>query len=222
MSDEPSRKKRRVFYYVDGFNLYHRQLALKPSRKWLCIRKLAECQFPHEEIAKIKFFTALVDPHQTTSPKQIRQRTYWEALKSQNIEVIEGLMERRSRKCKAHHVCDKLGEYSEFTEKMSDVNLALHIYRDFIQEKPEIICVLSADLDVLPALKMIRETGTRVMLVVQLPTQDKDLLYSRKPLFSQVARTIQLSETFILNSRLPEQIESEGKVVATCPPGWAA
>lgn len=219
-----AKKKRRVFVYVDGFNLYHRCLEHKHPHKWLCLRKLAMVHlFPGDEIVSIKYFTAKVDPGSEGSQKQKRQMVYWNALRSQGVEIIEGLMEKRERICKAQHICDKGGSYSQYTEKMSDVNLALHVYRDFIDEIPDIICVLSADLDVLPALKMIRETGKKinrkVMIKVILPSQDEGLYYSRIQDFKQVAITTQLSETFIKNSRLDDVIQfADGEI--KCPELW--
>lgn len=212
-------RRRRVFFYVDGFNLYHRRLEGNPDLKWLCLRTLAAKFFPRDDISKVKFFTAKVDPASTNSPKQRRQLNYWAALKARGVQVIEGLLEKRERRCRVAQ-CDKQGWFSTMSEKMSDVNLALHVYRDFIEEQPDVICVLSGDLDVLPALKMIRETKRKVMLVVLLPTQDDGLLFSRQPQHYQVARVTQLSESFLKASRLPEQLPLSEGITLFCPETW--
>jgi hypothetical protein len=72
---EIERIKRNVFFYVDGFNLYHRRLERNPSLKWLCLKTLASTYlFPKDEVAQIKLFTAKVDPKFDATPKQRRQQ----------------------------------------------------------------------------------------------------------------------------------------------------
>jgi uncharacterized LabA/DUF88 family protein len=220
-------KKRKVYLYVDGYNLYHRRLENNPKLKWLCLRTLAsQFLFPKDEIISIKYFTAQIDPNQEKSPKRGRQLAYWEALKSTGVEIIEGLMEKRERSCKSLHCdmavkCDPLSRYDGMTEKMSDVNMALHIYRDFLEKSPDIICVLSADLDVVPALKMIRETKKRVMIQVLLPTQDEGgLLFTRVQKHYQMAITRQLSQSFLEKSLFPPKIAIEGSQAIECPANW--
>lgn len=214
-------KKRRVFFYVDGFNLYHRRLQNNPRLKWLCLRTLAaKFLFPSDEVTKIKFFTAKVDPKPTSSLKQTRQLCYWKALKSTRVEVIEGLMEAKERECKVTY-CDKKGAtFQAMTEKMSDVNLALHVYRDFIQDPPDVICILSGDLDVIPALRMVRETKAKILLKIVLPNLDEKLMYSRHEILNGVAITSQLSEDHITRSRLPDKIEISPGVFCECPDSW--
>lgn len=219
-------KKRRVFFYVDGFNLYYRRLELNPSLKWLCLRTLASvCIFPTDEVVKIKYFTAKVDPRFPGSAKQIRQTTYWDALRNNGVEIIEGVLEPRDRQCKSLQ-CDLAynkkpeSKYSTMAEKMTDVNLALHVYRDFIEQKPDIVCVLSADLDILPVLKMIRDKKEKVMLQVILPTQDEGLFYSRLLFYEQVAILKKLSDTHLKKSQFPEQVQISAGVFRNRPTAW--
>jgi hypothetical protein len=51
----------RTIVYVDGFNLYFRLLANRPSVKWLNIKKLAEILLsPANEVEGVKYFSARV------------------------------------------------------------------------------------------------------------------------------------------------------------------
>jgi hypothetical protein len=217
-------KKRRVFFYVDGFNLYYRKLQKKPELKWLCLKTLAQkFMFPQDNVEKIKYFTAKVDPQFTTSEKQKRQNNYWDVLKSTGVEIIEGVMEPKIRTCELPNSknCTAMATFSAWAEKMTDVNLALHVYRDFIFEKPDVICVISADMDIMPALKMVRESGPKVMISLFLPSQDEDLLRSRLPHNYQVALTRQLSETHITQSQFPDKVEISPSIWRERPPSWA-
>jgi hypothetical protein len=221
MLPEIPRARRKVFFYIDGFNLYHRRLEREPRLKWLCLKKLAtEYLFPGDDVVLIKFFTAKVDAkNPTPSLKQQRQMAYWDVLRSTGIEIIEGLLEPRDRQCKST-VCDKAAFFGTMTEKMSDVNLALHVYRDFIEKRPDVICVLSADLDVVPALRMVRETKLPVMIKVLLPTQQDSLLHSRITEHYQMAITNQLSDTFVRKCVLPEKVEVAPGDWRICPDNW--
>jgi hypothetical protein len=46
--------------YVDGFNLYYGAVR-RTTYKWLNIRDLCERLFPRNEIARIRYFTAIVN-----------------------------------------------------------------------------------------------------------------------------------------------------------------
>ncbi|HVU36684.1 MAG TPA: NYN domain-containing protein [Opitutaceae bacterium] len=222
------RPPRRVFVYVDGFNLYHRRLENDPPSKWLCLRKLAsEFLFEHDNVEVIKFFTARVDPFADPTkptPKQQRQATYWKALESRGVEIIKGELAPRQRRCKAG-ACGRFLTFETMSEKMSDVNLALHVYRDYIEKQPDVICVISADIDVLPALKMIRERAgngdfPRVLIYIFLPIQDNDLLQSRKPEHCRIAITRQLSNLHVSKSRLPDIVQLPDGTSVQCPDVW--
>ncbi|MGA3008602.1 MAG: NYN domain-containing protein [Opitutaceae bacterium] len=217
-------KKRRVFFYVDGFNLYYRMLQKKPELKWLCLKTLAQkFMFPRDNVEKIKFFTAKVDPQFTTSSKQKRQINYWDALKSTGVDIIEGVMEQKIRACELpnSHECPKRATFFAWAEKMTDVNLALHVYRDFMDEKPDVICVISADMDIMPALKMVRDTKIPVLIYTYLPSQDEDLLRSRLPQNYQVAMTRRLSESHITQSQFPDKVEIAPSEWRERPSSWA-
>lgn len=50
-----------TFVYVDAFNLYYGSVKGTPY-KWLDISSLCRILLPRHSIARIKYFTALVDP----------------------------------------------------------------------------------------------------------------------------------------------------------------
>lgn len=217
---------RRVFFYVDGFNFYYRRLQKFPGLKWLSIRTLADRLCVQVgRVEQIKFFTAKVDPDADPlrpTPKQLRQTAYWTALRHTGVEIIEGLLETPIRRCR-DTTCDKLIRFP--SEKMSDVNLALHVYRDYLEGQPDVIFVISGDCDIIPALKMVREKSSqagakKVMRIVCLPTDQDDLLFSRLPLHYQVARTIKLGSSDVRLSQFDDRIEISPGVVIERPDTW--
>lgn len=227
MPEIPQRPPRRVFFYVDGFNLYYRRLERAPHLKWLCLRTLAsKYLFPNDTIEKVKFFTAEVDATQATdrqTPKRRRQQAYWQALRTTGVEIVQGVLEMGPKRCKAAE-CGRFLEFTEPREKMSDVNLALHLFRDYLEGEPDIICTLSGDCDVLPAFKMVREyadkTGKKVMRVIYLPSEDDGLLFSRLPHHYQIARTARLGESMLRLSQFPDKVQISATEFCERPDVW--
>jgi hypothetical protein len=209
--------KKSVFVYVDGFNLYHQVLETRGDLKWLCIKTLvSKFMLPNDAFVKAKFFTAKIDPKASAeTEKQRRQKRYWDALAGSGVEVIPGRLEPRMRQCKA--ACG--GTYFTMSEKMSDVSLALHIYRDFVKENPGIVCVITADLDVVPALRMIREENPRCDIRVFIPTFDDKVLFSRADDFKFV-RLKRLEEEWVMKSQLSDPARDAGGVLIKRPDTW--
>jgi hypothetical protein len=106
-------------------------------------------------------------------------------------------------------------------EKMSDVSLALHMYRDFIVHRPQVMIVLSADLDLLPALKMIREEGgPQPLLQVLLPTDDDDTYFSRQKDYTPArARLIRMDQQWLVSSQFKPSFAC-GTVQIAKPAEW--
>lgn len=183
---------RTVYAYVDGFNLYHRVLENHTGRKWLNLWALIQSRFPNDTVARVRLFTASVDDHHPASEKRKRQETYWRVLRDTGVEIEPGRIEGRERKCKA----DSCGKYLSFihpTEKMSDVSMALRIVTDAIDSPAGVVCVVTADLDVLPALKMLRERGIKSRRCLFLPGGDPAHYYSRLENFGGIASLSQIT-----------------------------
>src|SRR5215469_855873 len=66
---------KRVIFYIDGFNLYYGALKDVPPLKWLNLQKFCTLLRPHDEIVKIRYFSALVagqtKPHQEIQLKAL-------------------------------------------------------------------------------------------------------------------------------------------------------
>lgn len=79
-------QSKRTYVYIDGFNLYHRDLKGSPY-KWLDLKALfRELLDDSNQIVKIKYFTALVSG-KLDSQQPIRQQTYLRALSAYISEI---------------------------------------------------------------------------------------------------------------------------------------
>lgn len=122
----------RAAFYIDGFNLYHPINEMnKPYLKWANLWKLGEiiCE-PHGAVLKKVVFCTAVPSHLPDS--RDRHNTFNAAQRALGVEIIPG-----------HHVHD--GE--KWNEKQSDINVALHLMLDAVDDVYDMAILLSADSD---------------------------------------------------------------------------
>lgn len=232
----------RTRIYVDGYNFYYGRLKRTPY-KWLDPIALFEksilpsvlyrradqvCKFQLDALA-LKYFTAPILRNFASAPDSVSsQATYLRALEAHcagKLDIIRGYYD--DRKARAYRVvdgvpptqCEKV-EIWKLEEKQSDINLALHAYRDAMSKQVDQVVIVTNDTDLVPALRLIKEdTGVVVGLVV--PTIDSvrqanaDLVkYS-----SWVRRHITDDE--LAASQLPLVVPS-GRAASHKPVSWYA
>jgi hypothetical protein len=71
----------RTYAYIDGFNLYYGAVRRTPY-KWLDLKALVERIFPRNHLARVKYFTARVQPPPWDPGKPQRQDAYLRALRA--------------------------------------------------------------------------------------------------------------------------------------------
>ncbi len=157
----------KTIVYIDSFNLYYGRLK-HTSFKWLDVSKLCSFLFPHDEIIKIKYFTAQVKnrPVDKDIDRPNRQQIYLRALKTlPQLEIIEGTF-------LTHKVSMKLANgagYAEVIkseEKGTDVNLATHVIHDAHKNVFEKAVIITNDSDlVLPIQIVTEELGKHVTVI---------------------------------------------------------
>ncbi|USI71649.1 NYN domain-containing protein [Sphingomonas morindae] len=124
----------RAAVYVDGFNLYHPIHDLGPAEnhlKWSSLWTLGKmlAEQVKADLVKVVFCTA-VPKHLPDS--RDRHNTFNRAQRSQGVVILKG-----------HHVPDDGG----YSEKQSDINVALSLILDGLDNVYDIAIVLSADSD---------------------------------------------------------------------------
>jgi NYN domain len=89
-------------------------------------------------------------------------------------KIIKGETRKRTVKCKrcgCAMLCPECGGSDQFTEKMTDVKIALHILEDAIDDAFDRAYLVSRDLDLLPALEAALRRNDRVQIVVLFPPE---------------------------------------------------
>ncbi len=166
--------------YIDGYNLYYGRLR-HTSYKWLDPFKLFQAilkvQDPSSNIIKIKYFTAPVKAKFSSHDQAsvTAQNSYHRALKyiyNDQIEIIQGYhtIEKGNppRYNKPIDKDDRV-EIWNFEEKQTDVNIALHMYKDAISEKILQQVLVSNDSDLELPLKLINEDKPKITIGLIIP-----------------------------------------------------
>jgi uncharacterized LabA/DUF88 family protein len=155
----------KTFAYVDGFNLYGGLMDKRykipddnsefPLRKylWLHLHDFISSFLPKEYwLAQIKYFTA---PIKRNPKKQERQQAFLKALSTlDNLSVILGKHISIGRK---------------YSEKQTDVLMALHMYSDALNEDHKAIVLVSGDSDQVPTIDWIKSLDKGIEIHVVFP-----------------------------------------------------
>lgn len=216
--------------YIDGYNFYYGCLKHSPD-KWLDIVSLFQnsillAQAPQSNLIKIKFFTADIKASIASNGQQAMQaqQSYHRALEilyPEKIEIIKGYYSLEKANLPRHQTplnkSDKV-EVWKLEEKQTDVNIALHAYRDVCHGKAEQIVIVSNDTDLAPALNMIRaDFGSSIHIGVVIPTR-KSSSSSRRPGNTQLSSYANWTRKYLTNDELknhplPDQIPTRKKPI---------
>ena len=200
----------RVIAYVDGFNLYF-GLKSKGWRRyyWLNVQMLAQNLLkPNQRLLFTKYFTARI----TGAPqKERRQSTYIEALETlSKFRVFYGEYKTNPREC------PRCGCENEVpNEKATDVNIAVEMLKDAYQDEFDVALLISADSDLVPPVKTVRELfpGKRVVVACPPDRYSADLTQS-------ASNSLVIGRNKIAKSLFPQRIKKADGYILRCPPSW--
>lgn len=166
--------------YVDGYNLYYGRLR-HTGFKWLDIfelfQNIVKVQNPASKVIKVKYFTAPVKANFSSHGQEsmAAQNSYHRALEylyKDRLEIIYGYHTIEKgyppRYQKPINKNDRV-EIWKFEEKQTDVNIALHMYRDAINETCHQQILVSNDSDLELPLKLISEDKSNIALGLIIP-----------------------------------------------------
>ena len=160
-----AKSKLRTIVYIDGFNFYYGQLKDSPH-KWLDLTNLFKTVLGEEnELVKIKYFTARVQPTERDPQVNIRQDTYFRALEAHcpEVEIHLGHFLRHRVFAENANPPPNRVEIFKTEEKGSDVNLALHVLNDAWANSYDCAVIVSNDSDLATALQLVKEQHKKVI-----------------------------------------------------------
>lgn len=182
---------KRVIVYFDGFNLYHAiQDTGQNHLKWVNLWNLSELFLREDEqLSAVNYFSAFATWNEAGYR---RHQIYVKALKVFNFNFFEGKFQKnKTVKCKH---CGKRSKKPE--EKETDVNIAIQLVSDALQNVYDKAILVSADTDFIPAVKMVRNQSHKTVEIWAPP--------GRSQPGRRLAREIDIS--MIQNSLLPDKI----------------
>lgn len=144
-----------TFVYVDGFNLYYRQLQRTPY-KWLDLRKFAELMLPLNDVREIFYFTARITARPDDPEQPQRQQTYLRALATISVQTVFGTFQSRPKQRpllrdlvlgQERLVAGTKVWVLDTEEKGSDVNLATLMMAHAAAGRCEVSVIVSNDSD---------------------------------------------------------------------------
>lgn len=199
-----------VIAYVDGFSLYH-GLRDKGWRRfyWLNIQLLIQNLLKsNQQLIVTKYFTARVIG---APDKEKRQSTFIEALETlSDFEILYGTYQLNPRYCRKCGFEDDVPE-----EKMTDVNIAVEMLSDAFEDKFDVALVISADGDLTPLIRYIRQKFPNKLIVVAFPPKR----YSDK--LSSVAHAhFHIGRAMFARSVFPHEVRRADGFILRCPPQW--
>lgn len=164
--------RRTVQVYVDGFALYKALLQRRyPQYRWLDLEALTGRLFPHRDVVGVKYFTAPLKPLTNNPGIGQRQQTYWRALRTTNVEIIEGKFIFNRQWLPAHpEQLDADGkvltvQVKRPEEKGTDVALATQLLVDAFDGAADSYAIVTNDSDLLPPVRALTGRGHHVTLV---------------------------------------------------------
>lgn len=181
----------KTILYIDGFNFYYG--ARRFGIRWIDPRAIARALLPDHEIARIRYFSALIKPDPMDPDKSTRQHTYLRALRTlPEVDIQLGAFLQSVKKMPLFPLStppEKV-DVLKTEEKGSDVNLAVALLLDAFDDAMECAVVLSNDSDL---LEPIRITRRRFKKTVGLINPQKRLSYALQPevdFYKQIRRGV--------------------------------
>jgi len=193
----------RILFLIDGFNVYHSLNNIEKFHKykWLDYSKLVRCFIKsRDQIVGVRFFTA----YAYWNPRKVkRHKTLVEALRYQGVTVIVGKFYPKNKTIKINRQLSLTHYYHE--EKHTDVNIAINLLEAAIDNIFDIVFIISADSDLIPAIKAVKNRFSTkdIRIVFPMRNYSKDLEEICGPVArikEHHLRTCQLPDTLVVDS----------------------
>jgi uncharacterized LabA/DUF88 family protein len=184
--------------------------------KWLSLHDLGQTIILRktEALVKVMYFSAYANFRSARDPSVVaRHRDYVAALESTVVEVVLGNFKRKQRECSNCHA-----RWDSHEEKETDVNIAVQLVADAFRDVFDVAYVLSADTDLVPAMKCVRSVvspsgAVKEIVAVYPPMQNRNV----NSLGQSSDRQIRLNQNHIANARLPNSVTLPDGSVINCP-----
>lgn len=206
----------RIIFYFDGFNFYNGLKSKSISEPfwknfyWIDFVKFCEEFVEGGLLKKVKYFTA----PSTDDLQRSRQSALFSANKLLNPDkfvLIDGKYQKKTLTCKK---CKN--DFQLYEEKKTDVNIALSMFIDCLDDEADTLVLISADSDQVPTILSIKAKFPNKKIKVYFPPNRNSA-----ELKSILNKVVYLDNNFdkFNNSIMQDKIEGNGKCY-TRPQNW--
>jgi len=203
-------RKQKVIVYVDGFNFYY-GLRSKGWRKyyWLDMVKFAEKLLrPRWLLVEVCYFSAKPIDLQ----KSYRQNLFFQANKlNHKFTLFLGKYLAKEITCR---YCNRINH--SFEEKETDVRIATAMLADVYQKRCDVTLLISADSDIIPSIKCIREIAPAHKIIVCFPPNRYS---SNLEKWSNITKIL-ANKTLYEDCILPDTLTLSDGFILKCPDKW--
>lgn len=202
----------RVVAYVDGFNLY---FGLKHSGfkryYWLDAAALAASLLkPGQQLVATHYFTARIRDNGHNVADRKRQNDYLEAVALQGVQCQFGHDLEKTRECRKCHA-----SWPDYEEKMTDVNIAIQLLLDALDDAFDVALVISGDSDLTTSIHRVRQRFPAKRVIVAFPPRR----YSSE-LKRCASGYLSISEDKLRANQLPDSIVKPDGFMLPRPATW--
>jgi uncharacterized LabA/DUF88 family protein len=197
----------RYSFYIDGFNMYYALNGGYTQYKWLDYYQLAKSVLkPNHTIEHVFYFSAYITWKLDTYK---RHQDYITALRWAGVDFISGRFKDKHIRC---HCCRQIFKTHE--EKQTDVNIAIRLLADAVEDKYDRAVIVSADTDLIPAILAVRRLFPNKKVGVMFPIGRGSFELKQEADFR-----IKMSQKLLQASQFPDEIQI-GDTVIKRPESW--
>ena len=203
----------KVVGYIDGFNLFfglrdsglRRYYWLDPARLVTNLLK------PGQQLVKVCYFSARIGPNPIDRNKHLRQQAYLEAIEMlPNVDAIYGHYLSKAKTCRS---CGATWQQNE--EKMTDVNIAVRLLADALDDAFDTAMLVTADSDLVPPVREIRARFPHKRIIVANPPNRHSAL-----LAGEAHACFTIGRKKLQDSQLPDRVTKPDGFVLSRPSTW--
>jgi hypothetical protein len=199
--------------YLDGFNLFY---GLRDSgwRRYYWLNPSAlvsNLLRPGQQLMGVRYFTARITPSTADPGKHLRQQTYLEAIGTLgDTRIVYGHYLAKTKQCRA---CGASWQQAE--EKMTDVNIAVSLLADALDDLYDLAFVISADSDLVPPVLTLRTRFPAKRVIVVSPPRRHSVMLANA---AHVCFTIGRKK--LQDSQFPDRVVKADGYVLHRPASW--
>ncbi len=153
--------QRRVIAYVDGFNLYHAIQDIQPHSQVNLWSLMEDIKKPEEALVGVKYFSAYAKWNKSRYRKH---QHYVKNLQDVGVDVFLGQFKEKKAYCNSCKL-----SWIAHEEKQTDINIALHMLLDAIDDRFDRAYLISADSDLVAAVRLVRNRFPEKGIMVLTP-----------------------------------------------------